>query len=807
MRLLNIKTIPESNQLEVKIQEYRYDEIPPYATLSHRWGGVEDEVSYLDITQRPDEAKLKRGYEKLLSCCKQALKDNLTYIWIDTCCIDKASSAELSEAINSMFNWYKQSRVCYAYLQDVKSWEDHYKSDSAFRRSQWFTRGWTLQEMIAPNEVKFLGEDWLEIGQKKYMSRLLYEITKVQEAVLLDPHNNLEDVCVSQKMYWASSRRTTRLEDRAYSLLGLFNVSIPILYGEGLRAFARLQEEIIRTSFDHSIFAWQLKSYYSGLLAECPDDFSNAADIRKMPMRDYHALFDMNIPSLSYNMSNMGLSVKMPYRAIKSHKCLFVAFLACYFKDGETPIFIYMRKDYSRLSLHFYRTRTTSRSIGDGIQLSRNDIEQLRVLQEICFARPEKKMLRAMRPPLPNDLLSQNVPLSLQSQHYQVRLFFQGHALAVYPMADLMERNEVIIETEARHIWIASIMLRRDCKVWLLLAVIDGKLMIHLDTSMYSKVQSFGAADALSSCEEYYKKSLSFSCTPCSQAIVRPGSRNDSKLSYKYNNDEIINVDHEVFCEVDPKRTIFSLWLKVGLRKDVDNAGKCMSQEKPEPWYTGLDDLLKDCKPPTEPADDIIVRQDQKNASQHDPAFTYAHESVISSEYQSGRSLGQTDAATSSYEIAETYARNNAQKKNKKQLDINELMRTVSSAHSYNPLSEDSFSFNSGFATGYKAAHLSACALYQETDHPPDFTRGYAAGYASTFPDCFFANHNSAYIRETASTFISKSVTDRASAYAAGYSTGYLAGHASGYATRLDKECNEPGITGNLFDTNGNEDA
>ena len=159
MRLLKINPSLELKQPSIELQEYHYDELPPYAVLSHRWGSVEDEVLYFDITQKPDEAKLKKGYEKIVACCKQALKDGLAHVWIDTCCIDKASSAELSEAINSMFEWYKQAHICYAYLQDVKSWEDHYENSSAFRRSQWFTRGWTLQEMIAPGEVKFFGED------------------------------------------------------------------------------------------------------------------------------------------------------------------------------------------------------------------------------------------------------------------------------------------------------------------------------------------------------------------------------------------------------------------------------------------------------------------------------------------------------------------------------------------------------------------------------------------------------------------------------------------------------------------------
>ena len=750
---------------------------------------MEDEVSYFDITQRPNEAKLKKGYQKIISCCKQALQDGLAHVWIDTCCIDKASSAELSEAINSMFEWYKQARICYAYLQDVKSWEDHHEQGSAFRRSQWFTRGWTLQEIIAPSEVKFYGEDWLEIGQKRYMSRLLSEITKVQEAVLLDPNNNLEDICVSQKMYWASGRRTTRLEDRAYSLIGLFNVSIPILYGEGTRAFMRLQEEIIRVSFDYTLFAWRMRTYCSGLLAESPDDFSSAADVRRMPMRDYHAIFEMNAPSLSYSISNMGLSIKMPYRQVKSHKCLFVAFLACYIIGGSAPIFIYIRRDYSKLDFHFFRTRTMNRCMGDGIQLSRADIEQLRGNHDICFAKPEKLVLKAVRPPVPDDahlILQKDQLKSLQSQFYQIRLYFQGYVLAVYPMADFMGKNEVVIETEARTVWIMSIMMRRDCKVWLLLALIDGRLMIHLETGKGSNISSFGASDALLSCEEFYKKCSSYPHTPCTQALLKSGSSANEKVNCKYHNDEIVNIDHDMFYEVDPKRTVYSLWLKVGLRKDLDTTGKCMTKEKLEPWYISLESLLQSCKPLSEPANNLTADYEPQFDDRNVPDFEYAHASVISSEYQSGCTTAFSDAPISISKTAECYAEDNIQQKNKWQLDSTEAARTFSRADSYNPLSEDSHAFNAGFASGYETAHLAACALYQRTDQNPDFAHGYAATYASQFPQSFFMNHVSAYVRFTSATFISKYVTDRASAYAAGYAAGYLAGYASGYATRLN---------------------
>src|SRR3954468_16799626 len=132
---------------------------PPYAILSHTWGS--NELTYQDVKEKGYVPSVKTD-----GCCAQALKNGLNYVWIDTCCIDKSSSAELSEAINSMWNWYRQANICYAYLVDVSSGTDVYEEDSAFSRSLWFTRGWTLQELIAPLEVKFYNQSWNFIGRK-----------------------------------------------------------------------------------------------------------------------------------------------------------------------------------------------------------------------------------------------------------------------------------------------------------------------------------------------------------------------------------------------------------------------------------------------------------------------------------------------------------------------------------------------------------------------------------------------------------------------------------------------------------------
>jgi len=175
--------------------------------------------------------------------------------WIDTCCIDKTSSAELSEAINSMYRWYQRSQVCYAYLVDVPdATADHSRPDSLFQQSKWFTRGWTLQELLAPTFVEFYDQNWIEIGTKSSMRTLVQKITNISILV------NIDEACVAEKLSWASTRVTTRIEDLAYCLMGLFDINMPLLYGEGHNAFLRLQLEIWNRTNDESIFAWSMPS-------------------------------------------------------------------------------------------------------------------------------------------------------------------------------------------------------------------------------------------------------------------------------------------------------------------------------------------------------------------------------------------------------------------------------------------------------------------------------------------------------------------------------------------------------------------
>jgi hypothetical protein len=281
MRLLNVKT--------QKFEDFYGDNVPPYAILSHRWG--DEEVTFQDIKSGRLSGWRKSWSRpvKLEGCRLQAKKDNLSYIWIDTCCIDKTNSAELAEAINSMFAWYKNAARCYAYLSDVRSFDDPQEPQSMFRTSSWFTRGWTLQELLAPKELHFYDSKWEPIGTKSELSSIIGEVTRIPRAFLIG-WAGLHEASVAQRMSWAANRVTTRTEDIAYCLLGLFGVTMPMIYGEKEQAFVRLQLEIMKNSDDHSILAWGFTSdQYAadgnslaipgGALATSPANFADSGGV------------------------------------------------------------------------------------------------------------------------------------------------------------------------------------------------------------------------------------------------------------------------------------------------------------------------------------------------------------------------------------------------------------------------------------------------------------------------------------------------------------------------------------------------
>jgi hypothetical protein len=346
MRLLNVRTL--------ELEEF-FHNIPPYAILSHTWGV--DEITY-DMLLKDRSALyspfqrifgLRVGFRKIELACRQAKRDCLSHIWIDTCCIDKSSSAELSKAINSMFAWYRDATICYAYLEDVPS---NYGSvpeqqeravkypvgedcedllNSTFASNRWFTRGWTLQELIAPANVTFYDNAFGFIGTKQGLAYLLKLITRIDEA-LLTGERPIEAFCIARRMFWAAKRETTRVEDRAYSLLGIFDINMPLIYGEGPRAFRRLQEKIIKSSADQSIFAWEdLAEGPRTLFAPSPNSFLESGSTVVWNNRT------TNEKSSTTTMTSKGLVVQLPLAELRSSygSCLHgQAVLSCRYEDN-----------------------------------------------------------------------------------------------------------------------------------------------------------------------------------------------------------------------------------------------------------------------------------------------------------------------------------------------------------------------------------------------------------------------------------------------------------------------------------------
>jgi hypothetical protein len=306
MRLLTAGTL--------QFFEPKEDVSTEYAILSHRWECDDEEVSYQDMCKviqagnlQPEAGSIqkRRGFRKIYDFSRQALRDGYKYIWIDTCCIDKSSSAELQEAINSMYQWYANSAVCYAYLSDV-SMPNHDVNKvgrrlpetaciSSFQASEWFTRGWTLQELLASQNVVFFDTNWKRCGTASDLNVLIQTVAGIDirgfAKGIGQDRAKLWTIRVGRRMAWASNRQTKRIEDRAYSLLGLFDVNMPMLYGESERAFQRLQEEIIKTEEDASILAWSYldtdTEFASNGLATSPAHFQKYLDLVKRVDKSY----------------------------------------------------------------------------------------------------------------------------------------------------------------------------------------------------------------------------------------------------------------------------------------------------------------------------------------------------------------------------------------------------------------------------------------------------------------------------------------------------------------------------------------
>ncbi|RWA09760.1 hypothetical protein EKO27_g5350 [Xylaria grammica] len=294
MRLINTRTL--------RLHEVTEAERAPYAILSHTW--EEEEVSFQDFQDR-DRAEKKKGYAKIKEVCRIASSRGLPYAWVDTCCIDKSSSAELSEAINSMFRWYQESDVCVVFLSDLQPSK---KPDVDFPRQfpacRWLTRGFTLQELIAPPMVSFYDSSWNYRGTKLGWKSLISDVTRIDSTILQDPEG-LTSIPVGRRMSWAAKRNTTRQEDLAYCLLGIFDVNMPLIYGEGAKAFTRLQEEIAKQTCDLSLFAWKQDGPdppFRGILAKSPEEFASCGALK-------HKIRDAYLTN-EYTFTNKGLRME-----------------------------------------------------------------------------------------------------------------------------------------------------------------------------------------------------------------------------------------------------------------------------------------------------------------------------------------------------------------------------------------------------------------------------------------------------------------------------------------------------------------
>ncbi|KAI0645394.1 HET-domain-containing protein [Trametes meyenii] len=374
-----------------------------YAILSHVWiPGKEQSFQDLQalhvlssqevwanrarrLTRRPGRPALNKASEKIRECCAFAKARGYRWLWVDTCCIDKTSSAELSEAINSMYQWYAQAGVCYAFLHDVDDAQDPRPSGSQFRQSRWFRRGWTLQELIAPRELVFISKQWRPFGTKTSLADVIEEITGVERAIL-ELRRPLNSVSVARRMSWASKRKTTRVEDEAYSLMGIFGVNIPAIYGEGRNAFYRLQEEILRHVPDQSIFAWgpflykryewpceqvgttplieqQTEDVSNGyLFAPSPTAFEHAGGVTPLSLDELRREIKTKVSVPEYTITSYGIRTQLPFATrwqptslpgTKPQLTIHLALLAC--SDADDGLIVIILRSPPDLNHNQYK--------------------------------------------------------------------------------------------------------------------------------------------------------------------------------------------------------------------------------------------------------------------------------------------------------------------------------------------------------------------------------------------------------------------------------------------------------------------
>lgn len=373
-----------------------------YAILSHTWEQDEAEFQEMLAESRPARLLQKAGFLKIKKTCEVAKEKGYAYAWVDTCCIDKTSSAALSEAINSMFHWYKESSLCLAYLSDleVNNFElPESRTSELMKDCLWFTRGWTLQELIGPEELDFYDQEWNFRGSKKTLRRELSKITGIDVDILEDSEL-LPTIPVGQRMSWAAHRKTTRVEDTAYCLFGIFGVNMPMIYGEGRNAFLRLQEEIAKSTNDLTLFAWtsqnesgvdrrpthssQQGKDLRGILAQSPSEFVDCGRLKIIRERV--------APIKEFAMTNNGFRIETVLGSSPDKEYVFA--LDCVNEENRKLGIYLMKTEFGFVRDRAYDLfSTTDKGFWNG---QRNTIYIARTLSNSLALRLRAQLLRSL---------------------------------------------------------------------------------------------------------------------------------------------------------------------------------------------------------------------------------------------------------------------------------------------------------------------------------------------------------------------------------------------------------------------------
>ena len=305
MRLINVKAfldLDSQNDPQNKVLKHFNDEELReirYAIMSQCWcaAGLTREMQFKELNEATLETmrdlRNHPGYQKIVESCLLTREEGLEWLWVDTCCIMRESKTELSEAVNSMYQWSRRSEICFAYLHDVKFPLPPEPDIEMFPTPngwpKWFSCSWTLQDLLGPRIIRFFDQDWYLIGDKAKLAPKLADITGIPANILTNGLPHPDDPCrpsAAQIMSWAADRKATTREDRAYALMGIFEVHVPTKYGEHERAFHRLQVSIIKEYNDHSIFAWFGRSRPGSILADDPSYFRESADVVRLDPYD-----------------------------------------------------------------------------------------------------------------------------------------------------------------------------------------------------------------------------------------------------------------------------------------------------------------------------------------------------------------------------------------------------------------------------------------------------------------------------------------------------------------------------------------